>query len=136
MPRSPALLLLSMALMYCIPIGNAAELDAAERDAAVIAFFQYWNAYSGGQYRESADLMCSADLVGLRSGLLPIFKSLSTSKEADAKKLADVFFQGVAPTKRDELNDREVLVQMMNFVATLNPDMANVIRNSGRDGVR
>ena len=78
-------------------------------------------AYALGDYRAAAEMMCPKDLQGLQTDLLPVFEKLGALTDRDAKQVYQAFFDGVPADAHANLSDRDVLVQLLKFVAIANP---------------
>jgi hypothetical protein len=104
-------------VLAALLIGCASIAQATESSDVEGAFRSYWGNYSSERFDDAARSICNGELALLKSDLLPVFVSASSSAEADARRFADAFFAGIPSSEHEDMSGKDVFVHLSRLIA-------------------
>jgi hypothetical protein len=113
--------ILAAVLVTCVSAAQATESGDIEG-----AFRAYWSNYSSQKFGDAAGSICSEELALLKSDLLPVFLTASSSSESDARGFAKAFFADIPPSERNDMSGRDVFVHLAGLIAGSDPSLSHL----------
>ena len=113
--------ILATVLVSCVSVAQATDSGDIEG-----AFRSYWSNYSSQRFDDAAGSICTEELARLKSDLLPVFLTASSSPESDARRFADAFFSGTPSSGRDDMSGRDVFVHLAGLIAGSDPSLSHL----------